>query len=121
MILSIIMLLGLAMAFNGRLVAAASVAPQLRVFGLHVGSPAAQAGLDEAVQLWNDVKSNSSSTGSTGPWPSPAPPPPPNPIDRFIGDSETLLVVDLGALGGFTFLFLMSTGLTLWSRERFGQ
>ncbi|KNC55012.1 TKL protein kinase [Thecamonas trahens ATCC 50062] len=72
------MLLGLAMAFNGRLVAAASVAPQLRVFGLHVGSPAAQAGLDEAVQLWNDVKSNSSSTGSIGPWPSPAPPPPPN-------------------------------------------
>lgn len=51
----------------------------------------------------------------------PAPPPPPNPIDRFIGDSETLLVADLGALGGFTFLFLMSTGLTLWSRERFGQ
>jgi ABC-type multidrug transport system ATPase subunit len=35
----------------------------------------------------------------------PAPPPPPNPLDRFMGDSETLLSVDLGVLGGFTVVF----------------
>jgi ABC-type multidrug transport system ATPase subunit len=32
----------------------------------------------------------------------PAPPPPPNPLDRFIGEREMTLGVDLGVLGGFT-------------------
>jgi ABC-type multidrug transport system ATPase subunit/ABC-type multidrug transport system permease subunit len=35
----------------------------------------------------------------------PAPPPPPNPLDRFMGESETYLGVDLGVLGGFTVVF----------------
>ena len=47
----------------------------------------------------------------------PAPPPPPNPLDRFMGDAESTLGWDLGALGGFTILFLLSTGAALKLRE----
>ncbi len=52
--------------------------------------------------------------------PAPGLPPiiPPNPIDRFIGESETSLPLDLGVLGGFTVMLLLTTGGALWSREK---
>ncbi len=45
----------------------------------------------------------------------PAPPPPPNPLNRFYGDSETWLAIDLGVLGGMTFfsIFIVAGGLRL--------
>lgn len=48
----------------------------------------------------------------------PAPPPPPNPIDRFFGDSETMLGVDLGVLAGMWFLLIICVALALKLRER---
>lgn len=48
----------------------------------------------------------------------PAPPPPPNPLDRFFGDSETYLIVDLGVLAGFLFAFLFAVAITMRARER---
>lgn len=47
----------------------------------------------------------------------PAPPPPPNPLDHFFGSAETWLAVDLGVLGGFSFLLLISVGAALRLRE----
>jgi ABC-type multidrug transport system ATPase subunit len=48
----------------------------------------------------------------------PAPPPPPNPLDRFVGESETYLSVDLGVLGGFSVVLFGGVCGFLRVRER---
>ena len=48
----------------------------------------------------------------------PAPPMVPHPLDRFFGDEETDLFVDLGVLGGFTVVLLGGVGGVLRYRER---
>lgn len=46
------------------------------------------------------------------------PPPPPNPLDRFLGASETELGVTLGVLGGFTVVFFGGVCGFLYRREK---
>lgn len=48
----------------------------------------------------------------------PPPPPPPNPLDRFFGDSETWLAVDVAVLSAFLFVFLVAVAAALRRRER---
>ena len=47
-----------------------------------------------------------------------APPPPPNPLDRFFGDSETWLAVDLAVLAAFYTVFLFAVAIAMRARER---
>lgn len=48
----------------------------------------------------------------------PAPPTVPHPLDRFFGDAETDILIDLGVLGGFTVVILGSVAGVLRFRER---
>ncbi len=48
----------------------------------------------------------------------PAPPTVPHPLDRFFGEAETDVLVDLGVLGGFTIVLIGGVATVLRVRER---
>jgi ABC transport system ATP-binding/permease protein len=51
----------------------------------------------------------------------PAMPPPPNPLDRFYGDAETYLGIDLLVLSVALTLLCALSSATLWGRERWAR